>query len=129
MPIIYPQRYNNKKNFLTRIATETISKDTSGCFIYTKNDIPSFDFKVIIKSVNPTNGSGLGSSQNVWFYGMGSGWSVTNFQFDNFGNQTFFTNNPISEVNIQFGTGQYDLYFFEPSASKNATFIKRLIVN
>jgi hypothetical protein len=129
MPIIYPQRYNNKKNFLTRIATETISKDTSGCFIYVKNDIPSFDFKVIVKSVNPTNGSGLGSSQNVWFYSMGSGWSVTNFQFDNFGNQTFYTNNPIGEVSIQFGTGQYDLYFFEPSASKNATFIKRLIVN
>lgn len=128
MPITYPKRFNNKKNFLTRVSTETVSKDTTGCLIYVKNDIPSFDFKVIIKSVNPTNGSGF-SSQNVWFYNMGSGWSVTNFQFDNFGNQTFYTNNPIGEVGIQFAVGQYDLFYFEPSVSKNATFIKRLIVN
>lgn len=128
MPITYPQRFNNKKNFLTRIATETISKDTIGCLMYIKNDIPSFDFKVIIKSVNLTDGPGI-ATKNIWFYSIGSGWSVTNFQFDNFGNQTFYTNNPIGEVGIQFLTGQYVLYFYEPSVSKDPTFIKRLIVN
>jgi hypothetical protein len=124
MPIIYPDRYNGKKNFLTRIATDTISKDTSGCLMYTKNDISSFDFKVTIKSVKP-HGTDDG---HVWFYGIGSGWSVTGYQFDNNGNQSFYTNNPVGEVGIGFSKGEYDLYFYEPSTSSNPTFIKRLVV-
>jgi len=128
MPIIYPAIVNDKKNFLTRIATETISTGVQGCLMYNKNDIPTFDFKVTIKSVNPTNGSGFNSG-NVWFYNTGSGWSVTNFQFDNYGNQTFYTNNPVGEVGLEFARGQYDLLFFEPASSKTPTFIKRIIVN
>ena len=124
MPITYPDRYNGKKNFLTRIATDTISKDTSGCLMYTKNDISSFDFKVTIKSVKP-HGTDDG---HVWFYGIGSGWSVTGYQFDNNGNQSFYTNNPVGEVGIGFSKGEYDLYFYEPSTSSNPTFIKRLVV-
>jgi hypothetical protein len=128
MPIVYPATSNSKQNFLTRVATETVSSSLNGCLMYNKNDIPSFDFKVTIKSVNPTNGSGF-SSGNVWFYSVGSGWSVTNFQFDNYGNQTFYTNNPIGEVNLQFGVGKYDLYYYEPASSVNPTFVKRLTVN
>lgn len=127
MPIIYPSVYNNKKNFLTRIKSDTISSGLDGCLIYQKNGIPSFDFKVTIRSVFPTNNSGF-DSENVWFYGMGSGWSVTNFQFDNFGNQTFYTNNPISEVSIGFRKGKYTLDFYEPSTSKYPTFTKTLVV-
>lgn len=128
MPITYPPIVNEKKNFLTRVASETIASGTQGCFMFKKNDIPTFDFKVTIKSVNPTNSSGL-SGGNVWFYNIGSGWSVTNFQFDNYGNQTFYTNNPIGEVGIQFQRGQYDLFFYEPASSKSPTFVKRIIVN
>ena len=129
MPIVYPATSNSKQNFLTRIATETVSSSLNGCLMYNKNDIPSFDFKVTIKSVNPTGGGGLGSSSNIWFYSMGSGWSVTNFQMDNYGNQTFYTNNPVGEVGLQFGKGQYDLYYYEPASSVNPTFVKRLTVN
>ena len=129
MPITYPLISNSKQNFLTRIATETVSSSINGCLMYNKNDIPSFDFKVTIKSVNPVINSGIGSSSNVWFYSMGSGWSVTNFQFDNYGNQTYYTNNPVGEVSLQFGTGKYDLFYYEPASSANPTFVKRITVN
>jgi hypothetical protein len=54
---------------------------------------------------------------------------VTNFQFDNYGNQTFYTNNPVGEVGLEFARGQYDLLFYEPASSKTPTFIKRITVN
>ena len=125
MPIVYPAIVNEKKNFLTRVLSETITTGVQGCLMYNKNDIPTFDFKVTIKTVN-TAGSNGG---NVWYYNIGSGWSVTNFQFDNYGNQTFYTNNPIGEVGLEFMRGQYDLYFYEPANSKTPTFIKRITVN
>ena len=128
MPITYPSASNGKQNFLTRIPTETISSSVMGCLMYNKNDIPNFDFKVTIKSVNPIGG-GLGSNSNIWFYNIGSGWSVTNFQMTNYGNQTFYTNNPVGEVGLQFGIGQYDLYYYEPASSVNPTFVKRITVN
>ena len=129
MPIVYPATSNSKQNFLTRVATETVSSSLNGCLMYNKNDIPSFDFKVTIKSVNPNVGGRLGSSSNIWFYNMGSGWSVTYFQMDNYGNQTFYSNNPVGEVGLQFEKGQYDLYYYEPASSVNPTFVKRLTVN
>jgi hypothetical protein len=43
--------------------------------------------------------------------------------------RTFYTNNPINEVGLQFGTGQYDLYYYEPASSINPTFVKRITVN
>jgi hypothetical protein len=125
MPITYPAIVNEKKNFLTRVTTETITSGVQGCLMYNKNDIPTFDFKVTIKTVNAAGSNG----GNVWFYNIGSGWSVTSFQFDNFGNQTFYTNNPVGEVGLEFMKGQYDLYFYEPANAKTPTFVKRITVN
>jgi hypothetical protein len=125
MPITYPAIVNEKKNFLTRVPTETITSGVQGCLMYNKNDIPTFDFKVTIKTVNAAGSNG----GNVWFYNIGSGWSVTSFQFDNFGNQTFYTNNPVGEVGLEFMKGQYDLYFYEPANAKTPTFVKRITVN
>jgi hypothetical protein len=127
MPIIYPDRFNGKKNALVRIPNETISKDTQFCFYYQKNDIPTFDYKVIVKSTKKPGG-GLGGGSNIWFYSNNGGWNVSNFDFDNFGNQTFYSQNPIGEISISFGVGEYDLYFYEPSSSPSPTFIKHLIV-
>ena len=127
MPITYPDRFNGKKNALVRIPSETISKDTQFCFYYQKNDIPTFDYKVIVKSTKKPDG-GLGGGSNIWFYSNNGGWNVSNFDFDNFGNQTFYSQNPIGEISIQFAVGEYDLYFYEPSSSPSPTFIKHLIV-
>ena len=129
MPIVYPATSNSKQNFLTRVATETVSSSVQGCLMYNKNDIPSFDFKVTIKSTKLRFNDGKGWLNNVWFYNIGSGWSVTNFDDTKYGNQTFYTNNPIGEVGLSFYPGEYDLFFYEPASSVNPTFVKRIIVN
>lgn len=126
MPIIYPATYNGIKNLLVRIPTDTIlssfNNGTATCFIYTKNDIPTFDFKVTVKSIFPPSGQ-----ENMWMQN-GTAWSISSFDMHNYGNQTFYTNNPVGPVNIYFYKGEYDLLFYEPANATNPTFIKRLVV-
>lgn len=121
MPISFPTPFNGKKNFLERIKNDTTN--VGGCLMFVNNGIPGITFKVIIKSDELWV-----VGRNIWGFNGGEGWSWTTWQVDNFGNQSFYTKNPVGEINIGFNPGKYYLYFYEPASSPNPTFTKTLVV-
>jgi hypothetical protein len=133
MPIKYPSIYNGRKNILERIESDTLVEGPPGFYsvMFSNTGVKNFEFKFLLKADSLFNdGTATGFQSYYWIYDPGnSNWIVPNvFQFDNYGNQTFFTSDPLPESKIQFKRGSYTLYFYEPSSSVVPTFIKKILV-
>jgi hypothetical protein len=129
MPLLYPPIYNNTKNLLVKVNTDTISQGQQYTFYTKKNEVNNFDFKVIIKGeISNANDSTNGRFNGSWGYGIGNGWTVSSFDYSNLGNQTFYNNNLDNAIYLNFNKGNYYLNFYEPSTSQNPTFIKKIVV-
>lgn len=128
MPLLYPPIYNNTKNLLVKVNTDTITQGQQYILYSKKNEVTNFDFKVIIKGeLSNLNDSTSGKFNGSWSYG-GSSWTVSSFDASNFGNQTFYNNNLDNAIYLNFNKGNYYLNFYEPSTSQNPTFIKKIVV-
>lgn len=132
MPITYPSVFNGSKNILERIKTDTIDGGPEGLNFYNagfiSSGIQNFEFKLTI--VSDSLYSDTPQQSNYWIIdNSNSSWIIeSNFQFDNYGNQSVYTSNSRPGIRIQFKRGKYYLKYFEPSSSSVPTFIKTLIV-
>lgn len=129
MPLLFPQSYNGTKNLLERISTDTITQGVQYSLYSKKNEIPIFDFKVVIKGeLSNANDSTNGKFVGGWGYNIGSSWTVSSYDYSNLGNQTFYNNNLDNGLYLNFNRGNYYLNYYEPSTSPTPTFIKKLVV-
>ncbi len=123
-PIQYSDTYNSAINFLRKKPIDSIPLSQSQGYLHLTQNIPGIIFKVTIKTVLPAN------TQSVWFYNTSpAGWTVSNFDFTNFGNQTYSVTNYVTPVSLGFsGVGGFDLLFYESSNAIVPTYTKRIII-
>lgn len=123
-PFVYPSSFSSSTNFLRKKDVDSVLASPSSSifgYLYVTQNISNIDFKVIIRTaINARN-------QGVWFYNTGA-WTVGNFNYDDFGNQSYYEKNSSEGQGINFNKGTFILDFYEPSTSPSPTFTKRLII-